>query len=581
MPDDGSFQNPFLSNSVATLADVMERLEQADLKLAPNRRRDLISSLRCAARLMGRSPSEVSIAPRSLRAALQKIHPAQANISKKRWANVKSDLRRALTVAGITGSDARADIPFSANWQHLSDACTVNHLRWDLSRFMRYCSGVGIEPEQVDDETVTLFRTAMEGAALWKDPDQIYRTTIKRWNQAAMSIPAWPQIVLTPPPSRRETWTIPLTAFPESFQNDVAAWKRRMTCSDPFDPSAPPRPLCQKTLDTRTFQIRMAASALVRRNVPIDRITSLVTLVSEENFTEILRFLYERHGGPTEAISGLAQGLIAIARHQVKVDAAILETLSAMAGRIRVKTRGLSQKNRQRLAAFDDPANVALYLRLPGHLARLAKSQSGRNAAVTMQLAAAIEILIMAPIRMANLASLRLGHDIKWSRPGNKGLLQITLDPHTVKNRMPVEHELPSESAKLVKTYIETYRPNLYTNVGDWLFPGKNGQCKISSGFSEQIKKTIHRHTGLTVNPHLMRHIGGKLFLDQNPGLYGTLARVLSHNTLETTMNAYTGTEAKAAGRHFDSVISSLRADLPAGRVRLRKKRNVRPRKKK
>ena len=125
----------------------------------------------------------------------------------------------------------------------------------------------------------------------------------------------------------------------------------------------------------------MAASALVRRNVPIDRITSLVTLVSEENFTEILRFLYERHGGPTEAISGLAQGLIAIARHQVKVDAAILETLSAMAGRIRVKTRGLSQKNRQRLAAFDDPANVALHLRLPGHLARLAKSQSGRKAA--------------------------------------------------------------------------------------------------------------------------------------------------------------------------------------------------------
>ena len=74
------------------------------------------------------------------------------------------------------------------------------------------------------------------------------------------------------------------------------------------------------------------------------------------------------------------------------------------------------------------------------------------------------------------------------------------------------------------------------------------------------------------MNPHLMRHIGGKLFLDKNPGLYGTLARVLSNN-LETVMNAYTGTEAKAAGRHFDNVISSLRADHPTGCVRLRRKK--------
>jgi len=82
---------------------------------------------------------------------------------------------------------------------------------------------------------------------------------------------------------------------------------------------------------------------------------------------------------------------------------------------------------------------------------------------------------------------------------------------------VPVEHELPPASAKLVKTYVETYRPTLYTKVGDWLFPGETSQCKNSSGFSEQIKKTIHRHTGLTVNTHLMRHIGGKLFFGQEP----------------------------------------------------------------
>ena len=237
-----------------------------------------------------------------------------------------------------------------------------------------------------------------------------------------------------------------------------------------------------------------------------------------------------------------------------------------------MKTKGLSTKNRQRLAAFDDPANVALLLHLPDRLTRLAKSQTGRTAAVTMQLAVAIEILIMAPIRIANLTGLRLGQELQWTQPGNSGVLQITLEPDAVKNGVPVEHELPPASAKLVKTYVEAYRPILFANIGDWLFPGKNSQCKNSSGFSEQIKKTIHRHTGLTVNPHLMRHIGGKLFLDKNPGLYGTLARVLSDN-LETVMNAYTGTEAKAAGRHFDNVISSLRADHPTGCVRLRRKK--------
>jgi integrase len=66
-------------------------------------------------------------------------------------------------------------------------------------------------------------------------------------------------------------------------------------------------------------------------------------------------------------------------------------------------------------------------------------------------------------------------------------------------------------------------------------------------------------HTGLAWNPHLFRHLSAKLILDDNPGAYEIVRRVLGHRSIETTTSFYCGHEAAAAARHYDEVILKLR----------------------
>jgi integrase len=92
------------------------------------------------------------------------------------------------------------------------------------------------------------------------------------------------------------------------------------------------------------------------------------------------------------------------------------------------------------------------------------------------------------------------------------------------------------------------------------VFPGQGPSGhKALDQFSRQFKKTVRKWTGLDVNIHLMRHIGAKLYLDENPGAYEVVRRLLGHKSLSTTVNNYTGLEIESAVKHFDAVILGIR----------------------
>jgi integrase len=122
---------------------------------------------------------------------------------------------------------------------------------------------------------------------------------------------------------------------------------------------------------------------------------------------------------------------------------------------------------------------------------------------------------------------------------------------------------IPPESAELLDFYIKHCLPLLNKHGETWLFPGaKPCSHKSRDQFSRQFSKTIRRLTGLEMNMHLMRHLGAKLYLDQNPGAYEVMRRVLGHKRMSTTVNNYTGLETDAAIRHFDAVILGIRNDI-------------------
>jgi integrase len=222
--------------------------------------------------------------------------------------------------------------------------------------------------------------------------------------------------------------------------------------------------------------------------------------------------------------------------------------------------RGLTESNRTRLRAFDDRGNVLALLRLPDELMRQARRHRNlQRGAVRAQLAAAIETLLVAPVRMSNLVKLDIERNLV--RPGRGKALHIVIGAEEVKNREPLEYPLPPESIDLLERYIREFRPHLTSAGNTALFPGIGRGPKNRAFFGTQISRTIRAHTGLQVHPHLFRHIAAKLFLDAHPGSYELVRRVLGHRSIDTTTNFYTGLETAAAVRHFDKTILHLRRE--------------------
>jgi hypothetical protein len=83
--------NPFLAETSPTLADVIATIE-TDLALSETRRRDIISAARTLSRVLNKNPDEVPASPSWIRQRLKNVHPRQAGMSPKRFANIKSDL---------------------------------------------------------------------------------------------------------------------------------------------------------------------------------------------------------------------------------------------------------------------------------------------------------------------------------------------------------------------------------------------------------------------------------------------------------------------------------------------------------
>jgi integrase len=169
----------------------------------------------------------------------------------------------------------------------------------------------------------------------------------------------------------------------------------------------------------------------------------------------------------------------------------------------------------------------------------------------------AIEILLMAPLRLDNLAALNLEQNL--IRPGRGPTMHIVFEREDVKNCEPLDYPLPPPSIALIERYLAEFRPRLALPGCTALFPGRGGGPKSLNALRDQIAKAVHRHTGMRMNPHLFRYATAKLYLDGNPGAYEVVRRVLGHRSINTTTTFYTGLETGPAVRHFDKTILKLR----------------------
>jgi integrase len=129
-------------------------------------------------------------------------------------------------------------------------------------------------------------------------------------------------------------------------------------------------------------------------------------------------------------------------------------------------------------------------------LARTLKDQAPIKAAVIAEIAVAIAMLTVAPVRAANLTAIRLDENL--IRPGGPGTPYLLVYPHyDVKNRVDLTFELDDYLTDLIDEYVHEYRPSLLRGFdGDWLFPGTTGSSKNPHCSAFRLRRGSKRQLG-------------------------------------------------------------------------------------
>ena len=550
-----------------SLADVLARVE-ADPALTPRSRADMLSALRTLRRVLGLSLAAVPADPALLRRHLADACPARVGVSAHRWHNIRSLTLKALGRAGVPTLPGRSGDALTGAWEQLSCLLPDPGTRYRLSRFMRHCSARSIEPAQVDAAAFAGFRQALRAMSLNAKPDALHRAACLAWNGATERTPGWPgQAVPVPSFSRR--YALDWDSFPAAFGTDCRAFLDHGANQDPFaDDYAPSVKL--STVAMRRKQILQLASVLVLAGTPVQGITGLACLVAPDNARLALRFLRDRAGGrESKYLHQQALLLKTVARHWVKAPARDVDLLRQFAARLAPRQVGMVERNRAKLRQFDDPGNVGRLLGLPARVFdELALRDRGlRQDALRAMFALAVELLIVAPMRVSNLVGLQLGRHLVTSPGRHGGIVHLRIPPAETKTGEPFEALLRARTVGLLTTFTGRYRGRLTAVPSSTLFASPGGGTRDAVTFGQALGAFVRRETGLLVNPHLFRHLAVKLLLDENPGDIETARRILGHRSSATTERAYADRSAAAAHRRYDDMIDRRRSTSSEGRA--------------
>ena len=367
-------------------------------------------------------------------------------------------------------------------------------------------------------------------------------------------VPDWPGVRLSSP-FKAEPYMLPLCAFPEGFQRDVSEFEARMRNPDPLDPAAPVRALRPDTIQSYRYNLRRAASALVREGgVPLAGITGFGVLFEAGNFTNALRpFLRNAKKGETGYAHKMATQLISVAKHHLSFDNARLDPLRDIARRIAPRNAGMmGRRNRERLQQFDDEAIIRRLLRFPmEERARALRLDNPLRRVKGVERALAISILIFTGLRVKNLRQLRI--DGNFRRAGGRVFLMLGMDE--TKTHSELELQLTAETVALLDEFVLHHRPLLPGADGPWLFPGPTSEARSYSAMRDAVGGSIRKRAGIDLSPHLFRHIIAKIVAERRPETLHDVSRTLGHKSLRTTHAVYLGTEGPAASRRLAEVL--------------------------
>lgn len=544
-----------------SFADVLVRIESAP-DLDPFRKRYWSTSLRQMARYLDRPPESVPARITAISGAVRKLHPEHLGVHPKTFANHRANARAALQWFNQCSNTGRCSVMAPA-LRALLDKVPDRHVRDTLSPFLRFLTGLGIAPEEVKDSHVEDYAEYRRNTAFSEYPMAAHRRMVRCWNAAAGSVPGWPAVRLTVPAYAARFVGPSWEDFPDGLRRDIDDYLKHISQPHRSGDGRLRKGCAPATMATRRRELIAAVRMAVEAGIPLTDLPSLADLLRHDRARAILD-LYWRKNGQTPSLYtiDLAARFVELARLQPSLAEDAIRQLEDLRQSLeQYRSSGLTQKNWALIRNVIQSDVWQEVLRLPRRL--MAEAQNDRatmpvRSAVQAQIAVAIRILSVAPVRMQNLASIVLG--INLVRPGGPGTPYILIFPdYDVKNRVTLEFPLDPGTTELIDRYVHNHRPVLMGGRNhDFLFPGDAHDRKDPKTLSSQISRKLWKCLGLKVTPHQFRHAAAAIILRDSPGNYELVRRVLGHRNIQTTINFYIGLETLSATQRFADLVTGL-----------------------
>jgi integrase len=541
-----------------SFADAIRSIEAATDVMARTRSHWLCS-LRQIGKAIGKPLEIVPARWTAARFTIGRLHHARVGFNPKTLANHKSNVRSALLwFANANGVPSRG-MPLAKEWTSLRNGIADRHTRSGLSSLMRYCSAREIGPAAVDESVIDGYmRYRAETTALASN-DAARRAIARAWNGCVKVVEGWPVRRLVEPAVK--TMAGPVWAdFPGGLRSEIDAYLNGLTKIRRSAKGKRIRPCKASTIKTRRAELVAAARTAVREGIDIAQLDSLKALLCPAVVERVIEAYWTADGAePRVYTIDLGWKFLSMAREMGCLEPEELERLDEIRASLEDHRQGgLTDKNlsviRQVVTGnvWKEVVNLPLALM---EQARACREHAPLKAAVAAQIAVAIAILAVAPIRLGNLIRIRLDENL--IKPGGFNSPYLLVFPaYDVKNRVQLEFPLDAELTALIDEYIHKFRSSLLRGSNElWLFPGEAGGCKDAKTFSGQITERIDKATGLRLTVHQFRHAAAATLLKHRPGEYELVRRLLGHRNIQTTMHFYCGLETIQANKLFGDIV--------------------------
>ena len=552
-----------------SMADATAAIEAAE-DLPEDKRRHWACSLRVIAKALGKPLELVPARWTAVRLPLSRLHHAQMGVTAKTLANHKANVRAALSWLAKEQNVPSRGVPLSEAWAKLSQAIPGYRTRANLSSLMRYCSASGIDPEEVNERVLDACMAYRAATTALKVDAAARRRIARAWNGCVDTVPGWPSQRLAEPPPKASLRGPAWDEFPAGLRRDIEGYLVTLTNVRRGADGRRRAPCKPKTIEVRRAKLVAFVRKAVSIGASIDDISSFSDLFDPDLVERVFDAYWRDNGDhPSSYLIDLAPLVLSIARQTHCLGETGIARLDDMRAALEQHRRdGLTEKNMEVIRQVLSSDVWRRVVNLPWLLMDEARSIHDRapvKAAGLAQLAVAIGIESVFPVRLGNLGAIRIGENL--IRPGGPGTSYWLVFPdYDVKNRIRLETVFDAELTALIDDYIHNHLHVLLRGSNEpWLFPGLRGGHKGLATLSGQITKRIQKVTGLRLTVHQFRHAAAALILRAKPGNYEYVRRILGHRNIQTTINFYIGLETVQATQEFGEIIrSQLRFDPEA-----------------